>query len=186
MNGRWIPNAITLARIGTAPLLFWLLLEKRFDQAFYLALIAGISDALDGFLAKRFGWQTALGGVLDPLADKLMLMTAMFGLWLVDRLPGELLALIVCRDLVIMSGALIWWRVNGQFEPAPSLISKINTVLQIILLLAIVLDAAGWLVEPDWLHNGLIVVTAIMTIASGLDYLIRYTTKTLQRMKAQQ
>ena len=81
MNLSWIPNAITIARMVMALPLLWLLVNGHYPQAFWLALVAGASDALDGLLAQRFGWRSALGGLLDPIADKLLMSVCFLGLW---------------------------------------------------------------------------------------------------------
>ena len=113
--------------------LLWLLMHEHYAQAFWLALVAGASDALDGFLAKRFGWQSVLGGILDPIADKLLLSVCFFGLWWSGHLPTWLVALVLGRDLVILLGAFAWWRLLGSFKPAPSGISKCTTLTQLVL-----------------------------------------------------
>ncbi len=117
MNWSWIPNAITLARVLASLPLLWLLMRGDFVPAFWLAIAAGVSDALDGIIAKRCGWQSVLGGVLDPIADKLLLSVSFFGLWWSLQLPTWLVAVVLLRDLVILVGAWAWWRADWRLHP---------------------------------------------------------------------
>lgn len=168
-----IPNAITIARLVVSLPLLWLLMNGNFAPAFWLALVAGASDALDGFLARRFGWRSALGGVLDPIADKLLVSVCFFGLWWAGELPTWMLAVVIGRDVIILLGAFVWWRLNGSFEAAPTTISKLTTLAQLVLIALMLahlahIDAAHMLVQP------LMLATAAVTLASGGDYVLRY------------
>lgn len=173
MNPAWIPNAITVARMVMALPLLWLLMKGHYPQAFWLALVAGSTDALDGIIAKRFGWRSVLGGVLDPIADKLLLGVCVFGLWWTQNLPTWLVAVLLLRDVVIVLGALAWWRLNGSFEPAPSGISKVTTLTQIVLVLLVLAHLAGMDMAQAWVPP-LMLATAAMTVLSGSDYVVRY------------
>jgi len=179
MRLRWIPNAITLARLVLALPLLWLLVRGRFFEALCLAVVAGLSDGLDGFLAKRYDWRTALGGVLDPIADKVMLMACFFGLWWSLQIPGWIVALVFARDLVIVAGAFAWWRVIGTFKPSPSPVSKANTALQ-ILLVAMLLVHAAVRPLPIVAMQAMLLAVAVLTVASGADYVIRYGTRAIR------
>lgn len=179
MNLRHLPNAITGFRLAMAPLLLWLLWARHFDWALGVALVAGASDLVDGFLAKRFGWQSRLGSLLDPIADKLMLGLAMLGLWLVAMLPGWLVGLVLVRDLVIVAGALAWWRVGGPFDGQPTLLGKLCTLAQLGLVLLCLVELAGWLLPLQARKEGIIAV-ALLTFASGVDYVVRYGVRALQ------
>ena len=172
MNLRQLPNALTGLRLALAPVLPWLLAIGEVQAALWVAAIAGLSDALDGWLAKRFGWQTRLGSLLDPLADKLMLGLGALGLWLAGALPGWLLLLVAGRDVVIVAGAIAWWRLAGPYDGAPSLLSKGTTLAQVLLVLAGLLGLAGFLPMP--LPAAALALVAALTLASGLDYVIRY------------
>src|SRR5688572_16433351 len=99
MNPSSIPNAITIARLVVSLPLLWLLMTEQFLQAFWLAVIAGSSDALDGFLARRFHWRSVLGGILDPIADKLLISVCFFGLWWTGHLPTWLVLVVLIRDV---------------------------------------------------------------------------------------
>ncbi|MCX7034394.1 MAG: CDP-alcohol phosphatidyltransferase family protein [Arenimonas sp.] len=179
MNLRHLPNAITGFRLAMAPLLLWLLWARHFDWALGVALVAGASDLVDGFLAKRFGWQSRLGSLLDPIADKLMLGLAMLGLWLVAMLPGWLVGLVLARDLVIVAGALAWWRVGGPFDGQPTLLGKLCTLSQLGLVLLCLVELAGWLLPLQARKEGIIAV-ALLTFASGVDYVVRYGVRAWQ------
>jgi cardiolipin synthase (CMP-forming) len=169
MTFSWIPNAITITRMVVALPLLWLLMNGHYPQAFWLAVLAGASDALDGVIAKLFGWRTVLGGVLDPIADKLLLSVCFFGLWWSLNLPTWL----VLVDLVILTGAYFWWRLVGSFTPEPTGISKMTTLLQIVLISLMLAHLSGMDFAQSWVPP-LILATAAMTVASGVDYVVRY------------
>lgn len=169
---RHLPNLITGLRILLVLPLCWLILHGRYDGALLVAAIAGASDALDGFLAKRFGWQSWIGGMLDPIADKLLLTVAFVSLLLVGELPSWLVGLIVARDLVIVAGAAAYHWLIGRFDAAPSRLSKLTTTLQIVFVLVELLHLSQWLSVPDWLRGLLAVFTAVVTLASGLHYVV--------------
>lgn len=173
MTLSWIPNAITLLRVVMALPLLWFLMDGRYKEAFWLAVVAGASDAIDGFIAKRFGWQSVLGGVLDPIADKLLLSVCFFGLWWSQHLPTWLVAVVLVRDLIILAGAFAWWRLLGSFTPAPSWISKLTTLAQLILVGIVLAHLAGFDLVQAWVP-ALMLATAVVTIVSGADYVIRY------------
>ena len=181
MSWSWIPNAITLARVLASLPLFWLLIEARYVPAFWLAMAAGFSDALDGVIAKRFGWQSVLGGLLDPIADKLLLSACFLGLWWGGHLPTWLLALVLGRDVVILLGALAWWRLIGPFQPEPSVPSKATTLLQLVLVVMELAQLAGHPVAVEWLP-ALEQFTGLVTLVSGLDYVVRYGARARRRL----
>ena len=174
MRARDIPNAISIARMLLVLPVAWALLTQQFGLALLLFLVAGISDGLDGFLAKHYGWQSHLGGILDPLADKFLLVSTYLCLGWLGAIPWWLVGLIFLRDLVIVSGAVIYnYRVE-RFEAAPSLLSKLNTLLQILLALAVVLDLGGYLGLSGWLLQTLVWCVVASTVASGLGYVIEW------------
>ena len=174
MKPAQIPNAITIARMVVALPLLWLLAQEQFEQALVLALVAGASDVLDGFLAKRFGWQSVLGGILDPIADKLLLSVCFFGLWWSEHLPTWLVATILLRDLTVGLGAFAWWRWSGSIKPAPTGISKVTTLSQLVLVALMLAHLSGLDLAPHWLEP-LMLATAAVTVVSGLDYVIVYS-----------
>lgn len=173
MSLRWLPNAITIARLLSALPLLWLLQRQAYGEAFWLAVVAGASDALDGFLAKHFGWRSTVGGILDPLADKVLINICFIGLWWTAHVPDWLLALIMGRDVVVLLGAWIWWRMLGAFKPAPSLLSKWTTTVQLVLAATLLAHLAlAWF--ADVVLQTLIFACAAFTLASGMDYVLRY------------
>ena len=164
-----IPNLLSIARIFLSLPVGWLLLEGRYSEALLLFFIAGISDGLDGYLAKRFGWRSRLGSILDPLADKMLLVTSFLCLTWVGVIPFWLLALVMGRDVVIVLGALAFHWLIGRYEMSPTWISKLNTVLQITLVLALVLSN-GLYELPDLVLTSLVYGVSVTTVLSGLDY----------------
>jgi cardiolipin synthase len=174
VNLRQLPNAITVARMLAVPPLMWLLVHERYPAAWWVALLAGLSDALDGLLAKRFGWFTPLGGLLDPIADKLLLAAGFVGLWLGGHLPGWLMSLVLARDAVIVAGAIAWHLSIGPITAAPSRLSKANTAIQIAFVLWLLggLAFAQVPVAGQWLGAWLV---AAFTLASGVDYVVRWS-----------
>ncbi|NND00996.1 MAG: hypothetical protein HKN85_12510 [Gammaproteobacteria bacterium] len=139
----YIPNLLTLARIGLVPLLLVLLQEQQFLMSLYVFIIAGITDGLDGFIAKRFNAQTQLGAILDPLADKALLVSSYVMLSMMGLIPYWLMIVVVFRDLVIVSGYLIMVLFFGSVEMRPLRISKLNTVLQIAFIILVLAQLAG-------------------------------------------
>ncbi len=126
----------------------WLLWHGDFVTTLWLFFIAGFSDGLDGFLARRFGWRSRLGGILDPLADKFLMVSTFITLTLIGLLPLWLAALVVGRDLVIVTGGVIYNWLFGAVQPQPTDISKLNTILQLVLVLVVVSGAGfGWPVD---------------------------------------
>jgi cardiolipin synthase len=184
MSLRWLPNAITIGRMVLALPLLWALATAQFALALWIALVAGMSDAVDGWLAKRYRWDSHSGGLLDPLADKVLLSVCFVGLWWSRHLPAWLVVLVLARDAIIVGGALVWWRVLGPFAAAPTRLSKFNTLMQIVLVAAVLADAAftGHLgaaadragpLPLVWLQ-ALLLACAALTAASGVDYVVRY------------
>ncbi|MES2405305.1 MAG: CDP-alcohol phosphatidyltransferase family protein [Pseudomonadota bacterium] len=168
---RHLPNLISVFRIAlVAPLLVTILLE-RYEFALVITAVAGISDGVDGWLARRFHWQSKLGSMLDPAADKLMLVGCMVALGWLDEVPRWLVILVVARDAVIALGVLAWHRVLRNFEAHPSWLSKTTTLVQILFVLYVLADRAfGWhagMTIPVW-------IVAVLTAASGLDYVVRW------------
>jgi cardiolipin synthase len=169
---RHLPNLITALRILLVLPLCWLIDSGRYDGALVVAAIAAFSDALDGWLAKRYGWQSWIGGMLDPVADKLLLTAAFVWLALAGDMPGWLAALVIGRDLAIVAGAVVYHNVVGPFDAAPSRLSKATTVIQLVFVLSELLRLSQWLVLPPLLRNALVATTAAITVASGLHYIV--------------
>ncbi|MGI9302600.1 MAG: CDP-alcohol phosphatidyltransferase family protein [Gammaproteobacteria bacterium] len=180
MSLRFIPNLITGLRFLLVPPLVALLLDGRFGASLILFAFMGLSDAVDGFLAKRYGWHSRLGAFLDPLADKTMLVSAYLSLAWMGLLPVWFVAVIVVRDVVILGGAIAYQLVVHGLEMQPSFLSKLNTVAQIILVLAVILQQLA--VAPGWLVTVLIWLTFLSTVSSGLAYVLEWSRRTLRSL----
>lgn len=184
MNLKWLPNAITLARMAAVLPLMFFLIRANWQFVFWIALVAGISDSIDGYLAKKFDWRTALGGLLDPIADKLLLCVCFIGLAWQQVIPFWLCVLVLGRDIVIVSGAWLWWKTIGPFKPTPSWVSKLTTFFQIVYV-ALLLANLAFAVVPDIVLQSLLWLVIVFTIASGLDYFIRYGRRALRAWRKQ-
>ena len=170
---RHLPNLISAARILLVGPIVWALLQREFALAIWLFLIAGASDGLDGFLAKRYGWSSRLGGILDALADKLLLVSTFVCLWWLGIFPWWLVLAVLARDLVIVTGALIYnYRIEAV-QPEPSMISKLNTLLQIALAAAGVIGQVVGV--PEWLMHALIWSVMVTILWSGAGYVLEWT-----------
>ncbi len=166
-----IPNAITIGRIVLVPIIVYLMIKGSFLPAFWLFIIAGISDGIDGFIAKRFSMQTELGAYLDPVADKALLVSIFVTLGVGKQLPVALVLLVVSRDILIIGAVLISWLLDRRVEMAPLMVSKVNTTLQ-ILLAGAVLAHHGFELQMQSAILVLIVAVSIFTVWSGVSYMI--------------
>jgi cardiolipin synthase (CMP-forming) len=169
-----LPNLISLARLFLVPVTIWLIIDGQYGVAFWVLVAAGISDALDGFIAKRFDRRTRLGALLDPVADKAMLVSIYVTLGIAHQLATWLVVLVVFRDVLIVGGFLLVQAVTLPRRYDPLYISKINTGMQIVLV-GFVLARLGLGAAPGWLDFALSLTVAGTTIASGLAYLLRWT-----------
>lgn len=173
MNKRQIPNAITILRILLVIPIMVLLARREYGAVLVLFFVAGLSDALDGYLARRFCWLTRLGSILDPLADKFMLVGTYLILGWNGLLAWWLVGLVILRDVVIVGGATTYHYFCQSLTMEPTRISKLNTVLQILLGLMIIVVAMGpWI--PAWSLTLMIALVAISTVWSGVDYVWRW------------
>jgi cardiolipin synthase len=177
IGGQWasvnLPNLITLARLLSVPLTIWLIFEARFGVAFWVFVGAGLTDAVDGYIAKRFDRRTWIGALLDPAADKAMLAGVYVSLWLTGQLPGWLVALVVLRDTLIVLGYFV---INVSAVPKhfdPLYISKVNTAVQIALV-GFILAQLGLDIETGPVSQLLIATAAGTTVLSGFSYLVRW------------
>src|SRR5262249_40951201 len=132
-----IPNLITVARILMVPVIVWAIAADQMTIAFAVFLLAGLSDLIDGFLAKRFGMATELGAYLDPLADKAMIVSIYIALGIADVIPRWLVILVVSRDIMIVAAVILSWLVDKPVKLKPLMVSKLNTVAQILLALVV-------------------------------------------------
>src|SRR5437660_3305872 len=165
-----IPNLITLARILLVPVVVWAIASNQMLFAFLLFAAAGVSDAVDGFLAKRFGMASELGALLDPLADKVLIVSIYVALGIMDALPRWLVILVVSRDLLIVGGVMFSWIVNKPVNVKPHMVSKINTAAQ-LLLVGLALASLGFGFDAGWALQLTMAVVAALTLASITVYL---------------
>lgn len=175
MNLRWMPNGLCVVRMLLAPPTAWLLLQHAYWPTLAVFFIAAVTDAADGYLAKRFHWETELGKALDPLADKLLLVTVFITLAAINLIPNWLAALVVLRDVVITAGAIAYRVLCGPLrDAAPTLLSKLNTLVQILYVLGVVWAAAmNW--QLPFIHTLAAWVVAATTLLSGADYVLTYS-----------
>lgn len=168
-NALNIPNLLTLLRIVLVPALAWLLLRHAYAAALVVFLAAGISDALDGFLARRWNQFTPLGAMLDPIADKLLTLTCVGLLTWQSLLPIWLALALIARDAAIVAGAAAYHRLRGGLEMAPTLLGKTHTFLVFGLFALILANAGELLSASEWLPFGF-GLALVITAASGLHY----------------
>ncbi len=166
-----IPNTITIARIVLVPIIVYLMITGAFLPAFWLFILAGVSDGIDGYIAKRFHQKTELGAYLDPLADKALLVSLFVTLGISSQLPLALVLLVVSRDILIVGAILLSWLLERRVEIAPLLISKVNTTMQIILVGTVMADR-GFDLQIPLVIPALIIVVTISTIWSGASYMV--------------
>jgi len=165
-----IPNLLTLGRIAAVPVLILFLRDGRYGSALVIFFLAGITDGLDGWIAKRFDSVTRLGAVLDPLADKMLIVSTYVMLVMSGDLPFWLLLLIAFRDLGIIGGVLVLHTLHGDIQMRPSAISKINTFLQISLVVLVMVERVG-LVGLGTVTDWVLWSVAATTIASAFHYM---------------
>ncbi|RMH18276.1 MAG: CDP-alcohol phosphatidyltransferase family protein [Gammaproteobacteria bacterium] len=175
ISGRHIPNILSIARIMMVLPVAWLIMRGQALPALVLFVLAGVSDGLDGYLAKRFGWTTTLGSYLDPLADKFLLVTVFIILGVVNKVPWWLIVLILMRDLTILLGAWAYIRLVGPLQISPLLSSKANTFFQIVLCIGVLSSMAF---SREWLSvlNQVLVFIVLLTVlVSGVEYVYRWS-----------
>ena len=157
----------------------WLLLQQQFQFALLLFTIAGISDALDGYLAKRNNWHSRLGSILDPLADKLLLVCSFVVLAWLHLIPLWLLVVVIARDVIIVLGGLFYHYFIGRFDMEPTWSSKLNTFFQILLVLAIVFSQ-GFYPLPQIMLESLNFLVLITVIISGAGYVYIWGSRSMR------
>ncbi len=164
-----IPNILSLLRILMVPVIVVLLRNSDYQTALIVFFAAGVSDGLDGYIAKRFQLQSELGAMLDPIADKLLIISTYTMLSLGGFVPFWLLMIVIFRDLIIVGG--YWMLVALGDEPSvkPMLVSKLNTLLQIVLVVVVLIALAGWL-NVAWMIDGLVYGVAATSLISGVLY----------------
>ena len=165
---RQIPNIITGTRILCVPYLILVIFQRQFEQALLLIVFMGLSDGLDGFLARSYGWQTRLGSILDPIADKLMLLALFVSFGLLHWVPWWLVIMIALRDMFLLLGAMCMYRSINDFRIQPLFISKLNTFMQIVLGITLIFSQLS--VVNLQILNILMTIVACTTVASASEY----------------
>ena len=180
---RHIPNLITVVRIVLVVPIALALWHRQLPLAIALFALAAASDALDGFLARRFDWRSELGGILDPIADKLLLVTVFVTLGLERLVPFWLMAAAIVRDAVIVGGAAAYRFFIGRLSAAPSMVSKLNTLCQGLFILVVVVRAAFGS-PPAWAALALGGVVLATIVVSGIDYVLIYSRRAVAARRA--
>jgi cardiolipin synthase len=168
-----IPNLITLGRILLVPVVVWAIMSNAMWFAFMLFLVAGVSDAVDGYLAKRFNMTTELGAYLDPLADKALIVSIYLTLGINGDIPRWLVILVVSRDILIVGGIMLSWLMGNPLKIKPLLVSKLNTVAQIAFA-CVVLGSLGFNYEVPVFKLVLMGLVAVLTLLSIAAYLAEW------------
>jgi len=183
MSLRFLPNVLCVIRMLLVYPVAHGIMHGHYPAVLAIFALAAFTDGLDGFLAKRFAWSSELGKHLDPLADKLLLVTVFVCLSLADLAPWWLTATVLLRDLVIVAGAIAFRVLLGPIQGQPTLQSKLNTFCQIVFCLAVVAEAAY-----AWPTDGAIAVlgalTFVTTAVSGLDYVLVYSRRAVSVARA--
>jgi len=171
-----IPNMLTLARIMITPFIVYAIIEHQPVLALILMGAAGITDMLDGAIARYFDQRSTVGAFMDPLADKLMLISTIVSLYLIEQVPTFLFLAVVFRDMIILVGALAYEMVTHKLEMQPTIASKITTFLQIMLVLTVLSDLA-WKLPGEAVLQFQIWLTFAFTCLSGVQYMIVWMRK---------
>jgi cardiolipin synthase (CMP-forming) len=167
-----LANLVTLGRLLMVVPLVWLIATDRLDAAFWLFVAAGVSDFVDGFIAKNFNARTDLGAYLDPLADKVLLDGSYLALAILGGLPPWLALMVIGRDLLIVVGVVLIQRRRPVFRAVPLAIGKVNTFAQILLAACAIAHAGGW-IDLEAQVAALIVLVAATTFLSGAGYAVQ-------------
>jgi cardiolipin synthase (CMP-forming) len=180
---RLLPHFLTLLRLLASPFLAWLIVQSRFIEALLVVGFAGVTDWLDGYTARRLDAVGELGIVLDPMADKVMLVTLFFALTYAGLIPFWMLALVMGRDLVIVIGSLLLWTFRSVKKFMPSMAGKVSTFFQIVFVLLVLLHAAFPVAFLRWLEMLALVLTGLFTVWSGYGY-VRLGIRLTRRLPA--
>ena len=164
-----IPNILTLARILITPLFVILLIRSQFTQALLVFAIAGLTDGLDGLIARCLDQRTALGAYLDPIADKLLLVSSYVALSVLEVIPAWVAVVVIARDVIIVLGIAVFTLTEKKYTIHPTIISKCTTTAQIFAILVTLFDPER--LRLSILHPFVLWTTALFTIASGLHYI---------------
>ena len=169
MSLRWLPNAISLMRIALILPILVLFVNDEFGWALGLFLLAGLSDGIDGYVAKRYNWHSRLGAFLDPAGDKLLVAWSYGTLAYLGHIPVWLAVIVILRDVIIVAGSFIYHYLVRRLEGEPTRISKLNTGLEIVYLVFVMSEAGyGW---PDSITLTVLGASVLVTVViSGYDY----------------
>jgi cardiolipin synthase len=178
-----LPNMISVVRVFLVPVIICFILNERYGIALWFFLLAGISDALDGFIARRFKLCTRLGAMLDPLADKILIVSTVLVFYRLGLLPRWLMLVIVCRDLVIVGGTFAWHFRFGRVEMAPSLAGKLNTFMQIGMVFLVLVQASGTVQISSWFPF-LFILVFLTTLVSGSHYIVAWGYKACKHRRS--
>ena len=182
-----IPNIITVMRILLVAPISWLMLENHHVDALFLMVVAGLSDAFDGFLARRFNWVTQLGATLDPLADKLLVAAVFLVFTWQGHIPLWIAIIVLARDFLIVAGAGVYKVLYEEVEISPTFLSKANTAMQLVVLIFLLVgllpmgvmsDIAVVMVDPYSFY-----ILAVLGVSSGLDYVFTWGSKAYREGK---
>jgi cardiolipin synthase len=168
-----LPNLITLGRILLVPVVVWAISTGAMAIAFVLFVVAGVSDAVDGFLAKRFNMTSELGAYLDPLADKALIMSIYITLGIPGTIPRWLVILVVSRDIMIIGAVILSWLMGKPLKVKPLVVSKLNTAAQIVFA-CVVLGSLGFHIPAEMLIVILMGVVAVLTLLSIAAYMAEW------------
>lgn len=172
-----LPNILTLFRLGLIVPFLMFLYRHEYVNSFYTFILAGVTDGLDGLLARRFNWQSFFGSFVDPLADKLLIASSFIALAVMNALPWWLVALVFLRDLTISMGVLAWYHfIRRKLDFKPTLLSKINTALQLTLVTLCLFELA-YFQFPNYILNTLIGLTTFTTATTYVDYIWTWSKK---------
>jgi len=167
---RYLPNLITIGRIFAMIPLVWFMLENNYEYALYIAVLASFSDLLDGYLARRFGWEGRLGRILDPIADKFMMLCCYLLFAVQGLIPNWLLIIVLARDISIITGGVFYhYAILKVDKEKPSMLSKFNTAFQLLLVVVLLSHHSIFQFHPLFIDI-LIYLVTIFTVSSGLHY----------------
>ena len=169
----WLPNAISIMRIALIGPILWLFVDQQFGWALALFLVAGLSDGVDGYLAKRFNWDTRLGAFLDPAGDKLLVAWCFGTFAYLGYIPVWLAVVVILRDVVIVAGSFLYHYLVRRLEGEPTRISKLNTALEFMFLVSVMAHAGyAW---PDRITITILGASVLVTVViSGYDYVANW------------
>lgn len=172
-----IPNLLTLMRIILVFPTGWCIMQGWFVWALFLFFIAGVSDLVDGYLARTYDWVSELGGILDPMADKVLMTVCYFAMAWQELIPWWLFYIVVGRDLLIVVGAVVYQMVTKSLKMEPLLISKLNTAAQMLLIIYMLWQAV-FLWFPHWMDDLAVYGVLLSSLASGVMYVMEWSRRT--------